>query len=65
MPKSIAVYGNYIYQAPVKQRYWKRWRDGVKQRYWKRRRDGVKQRYWKIKRARGNLEPPFRSALAR
>jgi hypothetical protein len=53
MPKSIAVYGNYIYQAPVKQRYWKR------------RRDGVKQRYWKIKRARGNLEPPFRSALAR
>jgi hypothetical protein len=38
MPKSIAVYGSYIYQAQVKQRYWKKRKDGVKQRYWKTKR---------------------------
>lgn len=35
MSKKIAVYGSYEAKVPVKQRYWKRRRDGIKQRYWK------------------------------
>ena len=35
MVKKIAVYGAYEDRVPVKQRYWKRRKDGVKQRYWK------------------------------
>ena len=35
MTKKIAVYGSYEAMVPVKQRYWKRRKDGVKQRYWK------------------------------
>jgi len=36
MVKKIAVYGTYEAKVPVKQRYWKRRRDGIKQRYWKK-----------------------------
>jgi len=36
MSKKIAVYGSYEAKVPVKQRYWKRRRDGIKQRYWKK-----------------------------
>lgn len=36
MTKKIAVYGSYEAKVPVKQRYWKRRRDGIKQRYWKK-----------------------------
>ena len=36
MSKKIAVYGRYMAEVPVKQRYWKRRKDGVKQRYWKK-----------------------------
>jgi hypothetical protein len=34
--KEIAVYGTYEAKVPVKQRFWKRRRDGVRQRYWKK-----------------------------
>ncbi len=34
--KSIAVYGSYKAKVPVRQRYWKRRKDGIKQRYWKK-----------------------------
>ena len=33
--KRIAVYGSFETMVPVKQRYWKKRKDGVKQRYWK------------------------------
>ena len=36
MVKKIAVYGKYEAKVPVKQRYWKRRKDGIKQRYWKK-----------------------------
>ena len=36
MTKKIAVYGTYEAKVPVKQRYWKRRKDGIKQRYWKK-----------------------------
>lgn len=36
MVKKIAVYGTYKAKVPVKQRYWKKRKDGVKQRYWKK-----------------------------
>jgi hypothetical protein len=36
MSKKIAVYGSYEAKVPVKQRFWKRRRDGFKQRYWKK-----------------------------
>ena len=36
MTKKIAVYGTYEAKVPVRQRYWKRRRDGIKQRYWKK-----------------------------
>ena len=36
MPKQIAVYGTYKAKVYVKQRFWKRRRDGIKQRYWKK-----------------------------
>ena len=51
MPKSIAVYGNYTYQAPVKQRYWKKRVDGVRQRYWK-----IKRRCFKKVESKGRYE---------
>ena len=35
MVKKIAVYGSYDTKVPVRQRYWKRRKDGIKQRYWK------------------------------
>ena len=35
MVKRIAVYGPFMTQVPVKQRYWIKRKDGVKQRYWK------------------------------
>jgi hypothetical protein len=34
--KKIAVYGSYEAKMPVRQRYWKRRKDGVRQRYWKK-----------------------------
>lgn len=34
MVKKLAVYGSYEVKVHVKQRYWKRRRDGIKQRYW-------------------------------
>jgi hypothetical protein len=34
--KQIAVYGSYRAKVPVKQRYWKKRKDGFRQRYWKR-----------------------------
>jgi hypothetical protein len=34
--RKIAVYGTVEARVPVKQRFWKRRRDGVRQRYWKR-----------------------------
>jgi len=34
MTKRIAVYGSFVAQKPVIQRYWKRRVDGIKQRYW-------------------------------
>ena len=34
MPR-IAMYGTYIIKVPVRQRYWKKRKDGVLQRYWK------------------------------
>ena len=42
MVKKIAVYGVYETRVPVRQRYWKRRKDGVKQRYWKIKRGCVK-----------------------
>jgi hypothetical protein len=36
MVRRIAVYGTYQANVPLKQRFWKRRRDGVKQRYWKK-----------------------------
>jgi len=36
MTKKIAVYGNFETKVPVRQRYWKRRKDGIKQRYWKK-----------------------------
>jgi hypothetical protein len=33
--KRIAVYGSFEAQVPVRQRYWKKRKDGVRQRYWK------------------------------
>lgn len=36
MTKKIAVYGAYKTKVPVRQRYWKRRRDGILQRYWKK-----------------------------
>lgn len=36
MTKKIAVYGSYEAKVPVRQRYWKRRRDGIRQRYWKK-----------------------------
>jgi hypothetical protein len=33
--KKIAVYGSYVAKIPVRQRYWKKRKDGVRQRYWK------------------------------
>jgi predicted cupin superfamily sugar epimerase len=33
--KKIAVYGSYLAKVPVRQRYWKKRKDGVRQRYWK------------------------------
>jgi len=36
MVKKIAVYGSFEVKVPVRQRYWKRRRDGVLQRYWKK-----------------------------
>jgi hypothetical protein len=36
MVKKIAVYGSYEAKAPVKQRFWKKRKDGIHQRYWKR-----------------------------
>ncbi len=36
MTKKIAVYGSYAAKVSVKQRFWKRRKDGVKQRYWKK-----------------------------
>jgi hypothetical protein len=33
--KKIAVYGSYVAKVPVKQRYWKKRKDGIRQRYWK------------------------------
>ena len=35
MNKKIAIYGSYEAQVPVKQRYWKKRKDGIRQRYWK------------------------------
>ena len=36
MVKKIAVYGSYEAKVFVKQRYWKKRKDGIKQRYWKK-----------------------------
>ena len=36
MTKRIAVYGSFKSKVPIKQRYWKRRRDGILQRYWKK-----------------------------
>lgn len=36
MVKKIAIYGSYETEIPVRQRFWKRRRDGIKQRYWKK-----------------------------
>ncbi len=36
MVKKIAVYGSYEAKIPVKQRFWKRRKDGIRQRYWKK-----------------------------
>jgi len=33
MTKKIAVYGSYEAKVHVKQRYWKKRKDGIKQRY--------------------------------
>jgi hypothetical protein len=33
--KKIAVYGSYRAKVPVRQRYWKKRKDGFRQRYWK------------------------------
>jgi len=38
MVKKIAVYGSFETKVPLKQRYWKKRRDGIRQRYWKRTR---------------------------
>ena len=35
MVKRIAVYGTYEANIPLKQRFWKRRKDGIRQRYWK------------------------------
>ena len=35
MSKKIAVYGTYEVKVPVKQRFWKKRKDGVRQRYWR------------------------------
>ena len=38
MTKSIAVYGSFRAKVPVKQRFWKKRKDGIRQRYWKKTR---------------------------
>lgn len=35
MVKKIAVYGSFRAKIPVRQRYWKKRKDGFRQRYWK------------------------------
>jgi len=35
LTKKIAIYGSYLARVPVRQRYWKKRKDGIKQRYWK------------------------------
>ena len=42
MSQRIAVYGTYKAKVPVRQRYWKKRRDGIKQRYWKIKRESYK-----------------------
>ena len=51
MVKKIAVYGHYEAKVPVKQRYWKKRRDGIKQRYWK-----IKHRSFKKMTMKGRYE---------
>jgi hypothetical protein len=34
MVKKIAIYGAYVTDEPVWQRYWHKRKDGVRQRYW-------------------------------
>jgi hypothetical protein len=36
MTKKIAVYGSYEANVPIKQRFWKKRKDGIHQRYWKK-----------------------------
>jgi hypothetical protein len=36
MVKEIAVYGTIETRVPLRQRFWKRRRDGIRQRYWKK-----------------------------
>lgn len=36
MTKKIAVYGSYEANVPIRQRFWKRRKDGIHQRYWKK-----------------------------
>lgn len=38
MVKKIAVYGSYLVKVPVRQRFWRRRKDGVTQRYWRKTR---------------------------
>jgi len=38
MSKKIAVYGSFETHVLIKQRYWKRRKDGFMQRYWKKTR---------------------------
>jgi hypothetical protein len=35
MSRRIAVYGSYEAKVPLRQRFWKKRRDGIRQRYWK------------------------------
>ena len=34
--RSIAVYGFFRAMVPVRQRFWKKRKDGIRQRYWKK-----------------------------
>lgn len=36
MSKKVAVYGSFKAKVPVRQRYWKRRKDGIRQRYWRK-----------------------------
>ena len=36
MVKRIAVYGSFEAEVSVRQRYWKKRKDGVRQRYWRK-----------------------------